>query len=204
MRPPISAVRRNGPLRLTAMTLSNSSSPTSTRLGYSGAMPALLTRMSTLPNSACDGGVEGVEIGPLPDVAGDRQRRPTRLLAHLLGERRAGVELAAGDGDVGAAAGEGQHHLPSEAPAAAGDEGDLAGQVDLHRCPFASVSASRGCARRGGRACRCGRRGWPSARRCSRPGRSAGAAVGGSRTSANTRTPRTRRRRRRRSRSGAA
>ena len=46
------AVSRNGPLTLTATTLSNSSSVTSGRLGYSGAMPALFTSTSTFPSSA--------------------------------------------------------------------------------------------------------------------------------------------------------
>src|SRR3954451_1291235 len=41
MRSPISAVRRNGPLKFTATTLSNSPSSSPERLGYSGDSPAL-------------------------------------------------------------------------------------------------------------------------------------------------------------------
>src|SRR5258705_51060 len=49
MRVPISAERRKAPLRLTARTLSHSSSLTSASDGYRGDRPALLTRMSTCP-----------------------------------------------------------------------------------------------------------------------------------------------------------
>ena len=42
---------RNGPLKLSPTTLSNSSSVTSW-LGIAGLMPALLTRMSMRPHSA--------------------------------------------------------------------------------------------------------------------------------------------------------
>ena len=49
IRCPISAHSRNGPLKLTPITLSNSSSDVSSDDGASGDMPALLTRMSTVP-----------------------------------------------------------------------------------------------------------------------------------------------------------
>jgi hypothetical protein len=49
---PISADSRNGPLRLTAITLSYSCSVTASTLGYSGDIPALLTRTSQRPNCA--------------------------------------------------------------------------------------------------------------------------------------------------------
>ena len=51
MRMPTTEVRRNGPFRLTPMTLSKRSSLTSSRLRYRGDMPALLTSTSTVPNS---------------------------------------------------------------------------------------------------------------------------------------------------------
>ena len=47
-----SAVSRSGPLRLTAIVLSNSSDVTSSSDGGTGAMPALLTSTSMRPNSA--------------------------------------------------------------------------------------------------------------------------------------------------------
>ena len=49
IRRPISAQSRNGPLKFTPITLSNSSSDVSAADGASGDMPALLTRMSTAP-----------------------------------------------------------------------------------------------------------------------------------------------------------
>src|SRR3954447_16116519 len=53
MRSPASAVSRNGPLRLTSMTLSNSPSVTpASPPSYSGDDPALLTRTSSRPNSS--------------------------------------------------------------------------------------------------------------------------------------------------------
>ena len=52
IRWPISAVSRNGPLKFTPITLSNSSSEVCADDGASGDMPALLTRMSTAPKCA--------------------------------------------------------------------------------------------------------------------------------------------------------
>ncbi len=52
IRVPIVADSRNGPLRLVAKTLSYNASLTWSTLGYSGDMPALFTKMSTVPNSA--------------------------------------------------------------------------------------------------------------------------------------------------------
>ena len=52
IRVPIAAVRRNGPPRLTSMTLRQSSSETPSMRSYSGDMPALLTSTSTRPKVA--------------------------------------------------------------------------------------------------------------------------------------------------------
>ena len=52
IRVPTSVVRRKGPLRLTPITLSHSSSVTAVRSGYSGDMPALLTSTSTWPKAS--------------------------------------------------------------------------------------------------------------------------------------------------------
>jgi hypothetical protein len=51
IRLPTKAMRRKGPLRLISMVLSNSASVCSARLGETGAMPALFTRMSIGPTS---------------------------------------------------------------------------------------------------------------------------------------------------------
>ena len=76
---------------------------------------------------------------------------------HLLGHRLAGLQLAACDNHVGAGAGEGAHHLQPQPAAPAGDQGDLAREVEefvrhgrLH--PFSSSLA----------ACPGGRKGAPS------------------------------------------
>ncbi len=69
--------------------------------------------------------------------------RPSRRLLDLGGELLADVELAAGDDDVGTASREGQHHRSPEAAAAAGDEGDLAGQVEARK----RVAHGRWCQR---------------------------------------------------------
>src|SRR5436190_15575574 len=50
IRLPTSEPSRNGPFRFTPTVLSNSSSVTASRLGYSGDIPALLTNTSHLPN----------------------------------------------------------------------------------------------------------------------------------------------------------
>ena len=52
IRAPATAISRNGPLRLTSMVLSNRDSETLSRLGESGAIPALFTRMSRRPSRA--------------------------------------------------------------------------------------------------------------------------------------------------------
>ena len=51
IRSPTSAARRNGPLRLTPITLSNRSSVTSDSFPYIGEIPALFTSTSMRPKS---------------------------------------------------------------------------------------------------------------------------------------------------------
>jgi hypothetical protein len=98
---------------------------------------------------------EVVDIRPPSDVDGHRER-PTAGLG--LDDRRqllAGIELAAGDHDIGARLGQPEHHLPAQATATAGDERDLAGQIDVHglvdspRRRDASASHSTGSDRPG-------------------------------------------------------
>ena len=62
-------------------------------------------------------------------MGGDGQR-PAAELLDFQRHRLAGIELAAGDDDIGAGARKGQHHLAAEAAAAAGDKGDLAGEIE--------------------------------------------------------------------------
>ena len=76
------------------------------------------------------GGVgQTVEFVPVADMAAVRQR-PNAQRAGLFGHRLAVLGLAAGDHHVRAPLGERQHHRPAQTPAAAGDQGDLAGQVE--------------------------------------------------------------------------
>ena len=70
-----------------------------------------------------------IAVVPATDVRGDRERLTAGRL-DLAGERVAGVLLAAADDDGRAALGEREAHLAPEAAAAAGDDGDLAGQVE--------------------------------------------------------------------------
>jgi hypothetical protein len=62
---------------------------------------------------------------PLADVALGRQRSAT-LRADLVGHLLARVALAAGDGHVGARVREPERHGTTKAPAASGDDHDLA------------------------------------------------------------------------------
>src|SRR6185369_9458430 len=107
---------------------------------------------------------EGLDLAPVPHVAGHRQRAPPGGRAHLVRGGLAGGELAAGDDDVGARLREGQYHGAAEAAAAAGDEGDLAGEVKepvQHSSRSASstkspTTTSKGCAASGSSAPRPG------------------------------------------------
>ena len=60
---------------------------------------------------------------------------------HLL----AVLELAAGDDHLGAALGERQDHLATEAAAAAGHQGDLAGEVEVRIRCHGHVSRGAAC-----------------------------------------------------------
>ena len=62
-------------------------------------------------------------------MVGDGERLATTL-AYFVGDDLAVLQFAAGDDDVGAVVGKRQCHLAPEAAAAAGDEGNLAGQVE--------------------------------------------------------------------------
>ena len=73
---------------------------------------------------------QAVEFLPVGDVAG----MGCRLAAHrphLGRDLVAGFQLAAGDEDVGTVLGEGLHHLVAQPAAAAGNEGNLAREVEV-------------------------------------------------------------------------
>src|SRR5690606_35684823 len=69
-----------------------------------------------------------VALCPVAHVGRYRQRPAAVFFADPGGELGAVAEFAARDHDIGARVGEGQHHLPAEAAAAAGHEDDLAGE----------------------------------------------------------------------------
>ena len=62
------------------MVLSKSPSETDSSVGESGAMPALLTRMSSRPRSAYNRSTAGSMLSHSPDMQGQRHGRdPGRL-----------------------------------------------------------------------------------------------------------------------------
>ena len=73
---------------------------------------------------------QAIDIRPATCMGGDGERSAAHG-AHVGGGGFTGVQLAAGDNQVGAAGGEGLHHLQTKAAAAAGDQGHLAGQIEL-------------------------------------------------------------------------
>ena len=150
---------RSGPLRLTAIVLSNRSEVTSANSeGGTGAIPALLTSTSMHPNSATVDVDERFALLPVADMATHRQCPPAHL-PHLLGHRLPWPELAAGHDDIGARLGEPEDHLATETLAAPGHDYDLPGRVELGISPSSAMAAGRGHAP--SRACRSpgGRRG---------------------------------------------
>ena len=82
------------------------------------------------PELGIDGVDQAVQLVPPPHVHGVCERAPARRGGDLLGGRDAGVVLAAGDDDIGAAPRRGQRHLPSQPPAATGDQDHAVGQVE--------------------------------------------------------------------------
>ena len=65
----------------------------------------------------------------MPDVAGVGQGADAERV-RLFGHGIAVFRLAAGDHDVGAGLGEGEHHGASQAAAAASDQRDLAAELE--------------------------------------------------------------------------
>ena len=116
IRVPTRAVRRKAPFRLRSTTLSHMASVTSVSVaveeGHAGVVDQHVD-----PAEGVVGGVDqAVELVPVAHVGSDtaRARRPRGL--DLRGHRLAGVELAAGDDDVGPGVGEGRGPWPAPAP----------------------------------------------------------------------------------------
>ncbi len=86
---------------------------------------------------------EPLQVIPTPDVTGDGQRMPTSRLTNLVGHVGASLDAAARDDDIGAVTREGEHHLATQTTAAAGDQCDLAGEIDVHHRPPLSARMRR-------------------------------------------------------------
>jgi hypothetical protein len=71
---------------------------------------------------------ERIVVIPLADMGGDGERAAAERL-HLAGDGFAGIELAAGDDDIGASLRERQHHLAAEPARAARHQCDLVGEI---------------------------------------------------------------------------
>ena len=110
----------------------------------------MLTRMSTRPSSARVRSTTAWTSLLVAHVAGERERphaQPVELARGLL----AALDLAGAEDEVGAGLGETGRHLAADPAAAAGDDRDLAGQVEelawIHRTSSAIVrSVAASCA----------------------------------------------------------
>ena len=121
-------VHRNADLRLTAMVRSNSASVRSSS-PRRRAMPALLMSTSGRPSSRAMALQHALDGGAVGDI-GAHGRRPPAEPADRLRDgvcfRRARRVV---HGHVGAGFSESERNSPADAPRAAGDEGDAAGEV---------------------------------------------------------------------------
>ena len=92
-------------------------------------MPALLTRMSIRPSSRFDALDHGGDGGLVGDVGGHGDR-PDAALPEL-GDRRARLRfIASDDGDSGAGFRKPARHAEADAAIAAGDDRDLATEIE--------------------------------------------------------------------------
>ena len=130
IRSPTSAASRNGPLRLTAITLSKSSSVTSLRLLVHRRDAGVVDEHVDAAEVAVDVLDQPVELLPVPDVAGVGRSRLAALGAQRGGDLVAGVGLAADDDDLGAGLREAARDREPEPAGSAGDHGDAAGEVE--------------------------------------------------------------------------
>ena len=110
-------------------------------------MPALLTRMSTLPNAPMAAAIERLGGLRLRDVAGTATaRRPSASTARAPSAGR-GLVAAIAERDVGALLGEPQHDRPTDSARAAGDDGRLAAQIDHERTSSCDLRTACRCRR---------------------------------------------------------
>ena len=82
------------------------------------------------PAEGLDGAREGLAAERLvADVAGDREAAPPLFLDQLPGRAGVGVLVEIDDRDLGALLGEADRDRPADPAVAAGDQGDLAGEL---------------------------------------------------------------------------
>ena len=96
IRSPTSAASRNGPLRLTPITLSKSSSVTSLSVSYTRRDAGVVDQHVDAAEVAVDVLDQRVELVPVPDVAGVRQRRgrPSARSAAATSSQASALRLA--------------------------------------------------------------------------------------------------------------
>ena len=92
--------------------------------GTAVPMPALLTRMSTRPNSAIAASTSAWHVLGVGDVGGDRER-PATGVAHQLGGLLEPVDPAGAEHHVGAGLGQRLRERDPEAAGGAGDDRHL-------------------------------------------------------------------------------
>ena len=102
IRSPTSAASRNGPLRLTAMTLSNSSSVTSLSLLVQRRDAGVVDEHVDAPEVAVDVLDQPVELLPVPDVAGAGARALAPSARSAAATSSQASRLAADDDHLGA------------------------------------------------------------------------------------------------------
>ena len=131
IRVPTSAVSRNGPLRLTPSTLSNSSSVTVRDVVVERRHARVVDEDVDRPELARRRGRPGRRASSQrPTCAPIAERPAPVVLGDLRRERLAGRAVAAGDDDVRARRGEAERHRAAQPAAASGDQGHLAAEVE--------------------------------------------------------------------------
>ena len=108
-----------------------------------GDIAALFTTMSTCPNAVVRGLDERVDLIGAADVAADGERRAGPSPRSRARDRFAVLDLAARDHHVGARAGEAERDRLAEPAPAAGDDRDLAGEVE--QIPAADMARTLRC-----------------------------------------------------------
>ena len=120
---------KNAPSRLTRITRRHSSLVISTKLGAWPPTPALTKHESIRPSSASGVGHRLLDRLLVTDVAHDRQQLDV-VAAELFDRRVVLVGVRPPDRHVGTVRSERVGHSQSDAAVAAGDQGDVAGEVE--------------------------------------------------------------------------